>query len=179
MAVNINQEDKDVSFDYCEQDANDLEVLNGFHASIDPEQNLVSNITSESSYFTDETLCETMKNNKGLSIVQFNARSLHANFGNIDSYISQLNFAFDVITISETWFSECTNVNVFNIKGYNLHYVSRNEGKGGGVAIYVKSSIKYKLVESKCVCIRDCFECVSIEILLNGSKNVIIACVYR
>ena len=100
--VNINQEVKDLSVDYYEQDANDHEFLNEFHASIDPEQNLLSNINSESSYFTDETLCETMKNNKGLSIVQFNARSLNANFGNIDAYISQLNFEFDVITTSET-----------------------------------------------------------------------------
>ena len=84
-----------------------------------------------------------MKNNKGLSIVQFNARSLNANFSNIDAYLSSLSFKFDIITISETWFSEHTNINIFNIEGYNMLYVSRNGGKGGGVAIYINSEFRY------------------------------------
>ena len=58
-------------------------------------------------------------------------------------YISRLSFKFDIITNSETWFSEHTNINIFNIEGYNMLYVSRNGGKGGGVAIYINSEFRY------------------------------------
>ena len=161
----------------------DIENINtnikDFHNCIDPEENLLNKITTESNYYNDETLCKTIKNNKGLSVVHFNARSLNANFRNIESYISQLEFMFDVITVSETWFAENTHVGVFNISGYELHYVSRNDGRGGGVAIYINETLRYRRVESKCLSVDDCFECLTMEIIINGSKNVIIACIYR
>ena len=168
-SVLLNQ----MSLDYHDCNEND------FRSCIDPEVNLINKIKTESLYYDDETLCKTLKKDKGLSIVHFNARSLNSNFGNIESYISQLECVFDIITISETWFSEKTHAGVFNIAGYELHYVSRNNGRGGGVAIYVNETLKYRRVESKCFSVDDCFECLTIEIIINGSKNVIIACMYR
>ena len=43
------------------------------------------------------------KENTGLSIIHFNARSLNANFDHIKDFLFTLNIPFDVITISETW----------------------------------------------------------------------------
>ena len=179
MESNKEKVKHDLTEESLENNENECDGLGDAYGSIDPEENLISKITTESNYYTDDTLSETMKNNKGLSIVQFNARSLNANFSNIDAYISSLSFKFDIITISETWFSEHTNINIFNIEGYNMLYVSRNGGKGGGVAIYINSEFRYNKLESKCVCIDDCFECITVELLFNGSKNVIIACLYR
>ena len=156
----------------CEYKENQLD-------SIDPERNLCSFIQKESKYYTDDILCNTLKNKKGLSIIHFNIRSLNANFKNLDMYLTQLEIKFDVVAITETWFSNNTVSSVFNIKGYDLYYVSRNEGKGGGVALYVNSSIKSKQIESMSLCVEDSFECVTVELLLEGSRNVIISCIYR
>merc|ERR1711867_139602 len=114
-----------------------------------------------------------------LQLSNFNARSLNANFDKIETYISQLDFRFDIIAVSETWFSEHTQIQVFNIEGYNVHYVSRNDGRGGGVAMYISKALKYKKIENKSLCVDECFECLTMEMIMDGSKNVIIACIYR
>ena len=149
------------------------------HSNIDPEGNFLNLIEKETSYYTDEMLCQTLRNTKGLSIIHFNVRSLNANFRKLDQHLSQLDFQFDIIAVTETWFSQNTVTNVFNMKGYELFYVSRNSGKGGGVALYINSSLKCKKVENKSVCSEENFECVTVELSMEGARNVIISCIYR
>ena len=150
-----------------------------FHSDIDPDINFLEKIKKESVYYSDELLNKTISRSNGFSIIHFNIRSLNANFKALESYLSQLKFKFDVIAISETWISKNTVTNIFNIDGYDFTYVSRSQGKGGGVAVYVNSSIKFKKFESKSLSVEDSFECITIELSLNSSKNVIIACIYR
>ena len=150
--------------------------LDGQDNIIDPECNFINKITKDSNYFTDTMLTKTLNKRKGFSIIHFNARSLNANFQNIELYLSQLEVKFDVVAISETWFNDYTSTNVFNMKGYVMHYVSRSAGKGGGVAIYVNSNLKCKKIESKSLCMEENFECVTMDISLDGSKNVMVAC---
>ena len=147
--------------------------------NIDPENNFLTVIKKESEYYTNEVLCNTLKDMKGLSIIHFNARSLNANFQTLDRYLTQLKISFDVIAITETWFCENTVPSVFNIKDYDLYYVSRNGSKGGGVALYVKSTLKSKKIENKSFCVEENFECVTVELSLESSKNVIVSCIYR
>ena len=177
---NTSQTLNEISLELNEfQKCNDIDDITNMDGSIDPEINLLNKISAESYYYDDEALNNTLKNNEGLSIFHFNARSLNANFGSIDMYLSQLDSNPDIITISETWFSEHTNISTFNIRGYNMDCVSREDCKGGGVAIYIKQDLRYKKLESKCLSIADCFECINVKILLKGSKNIIIACIYR
>ena len=74
----------------------------------------------------------------GFSFVHFNDRYLNANFNSIMKFLQTLAIYFAIIAISETWANECTteteNSQVFN--------KVRDHKKGGGVAIYVKSSIQ-------------------------------------
>ena len=149
------------------------------HNNIDPQCNFLDYIKNESKYYNEELLCKTLSNKKGLSVIHFNIRSLNTNFQALDLYLSQLEVKFDIIAITETWFSQSTAANVFNIKGYELKYVSRNVGRGGGVALYVNSSLKCKTIENKCICVDGNFECITVELSVNGSKNIILACVYR
>ena len=97
----------------------------------------------------------------------------------LDLYLSQLDVKFDIIAITETWFSESTVPEVFKIKGYELKYVTRNVGRGGGVALYINTSLKYKTIDSKCLCVNESFECITAELTLVGSKNIVISCIYR
>ena len=153
--------------------------LDGQDENYDPDSNFLCNVIKDSNYFTDEKLCNTLKNKNGLSIVHFNARSLNANFRNIEMYFSELDFKFDIIAVTETWFHENTHTSVFNIMGYDMYHVPRSGAKGGGVALYINSSLKCKKIESKSVCVEDIFECITVDVSLDGTKNVIVACVYR
>ena len=82
------------------------------HVDIDPDIDFISKTVKECKYYTDDLLCNTLSKRKGLSISHFNIRSLNANFKTLDIYLSQLNFKFDIIAISETWFNQNTVVDV-------------------------------------------------------------------
>ena len=153
--------------------------LNGTLLDIDPDINFLSNTVLDCKYYTEQLLNNTLRKSRGLTICHFNIRSLNANFKTLDIYLSQLKVKFDIIAISETWFTPNTVTDVFNIAGYKLEYISRNKGKGGGVAMYINSNLEYKKIESKSICVDDSFECLTTELTVNGSKNIIIACIYR
>ena len=53
---------------------------------------------------------------------------------------------FDILTLSETWLKDDVNLlNYVQIPGYKFSYKNRNERRGGGVGLYIKDSIEYKV----------------------------------
>ena len=113
-----------------------------------------------------------------LSFIHLNARSLNSNFKEIEDYLSSLNHKFDIIAISETWANE-SNEQTFTFHGYDAFHTVRKNKRGGGVALYVTQELACKLLYCKSFVVNDILECVTIEILLAGQKNVIVTCVYR
>ena len=55
----------------------------------------------------------------------------------------------------------------------------RNTKRGGGVACYVKREHTCKYIHHKSIVVDDFLECVTVEIMIRGHKNVIICCLYR
>lgn len=49
----------------------------------------------------------------------------------------------------------------------------------GGVALFVESDFKCKVIENMTTVIDDLMECVTIEINVEKSKNILISCIYR
>ena len=47
----------------------------------------------------------------------------------------------DILAVSETWFNSTISDDEVGITGYNLHRKDRVSCRGGGVALYVKSTI--------------------------------------
>ena len=82
----------------------------------------------------------------GLKLIHFNARSLK---GVNSCKIDQLHILFDdkfidILAVSETWFNSTISDDEVGITGYNLHRKDRVSGGGGGVALYVKSTIPHE-----------------------------------
>ena len=90
-------------------------------------------------YFT-ASFVNYMKN--GLSFIHFNGRSLYSNFKYTSNFLTELNFNFDLITISETWLNTQT-VEDYALKGYDVCHKVRNNEKGGGVACYVNKELVF------------------------------------
>ena len=105
----------------------------------------------------------------GFSIIHFNARSLNANLDKIKDYINSLNVSFDVIAISETWL-DSSNQNEFNFENYEACHMVRRCKKGGGVAIFVRKALKFKVLPELSSAIDDLFECITLEVILNHKK---------
>ncbi len=112
-----------------------------------------------------------------LSIIDLNSRSLYKNVIHIKDYLRQFN-KLNVIAVSETWFDN-EKIHEVEMEGYNLFTVNRVNKKGGGVALYVDTALRCHLIKSMSVTIENLLECVTIEIDIETSPNIIISCVYR
>jgi hypothetical protein len=79
-----------------------------------------------------------------------NARSILNKKEELEVIISQC--SPDVIMITETWLSNIVPDEVVNIPKFNLVRKERPVGRGGGVQVYIRESITYKLRPSWSTC---------------------------
>ena len=73
-------------------------------------------------------------NEKSLSLIHLNIRSLSRNFDCFVAELETLKIKFDIICISETWMHKNSPDLYFH--DYVAHHNMRSFGRGGGVAIY-------------------------------------------
>ena len=106
-----------------------------------------------------------------------NCISLLGNFGDIVDFNISLNNVFDVICVTETWLNAST-ADLVNMQGSTFVGKNRISRKGGGVGIYVKDQIKFKLRTDIDSDNENC-EIIAIEILNDQAKNIIIISLYR
>ena len=79
----------------------------------------------------------------------------------------------DAILLCETFINDL-NKSECLIEGYNLEEVHRSKRKQGGVAIFIKDGIKYRVRDDLTVFQEGLFESIFIEVIDNKDKNVII-----
>ena len=109
----------------------------------------------------------------GLKVCHINAQSLVHKIDEL-RYIFEKS-GIDVICISETWFRPDMSSNLFKIYGYRLLRADRID-HAGGVAIYLKSNLKFKFIDKSP---NDSeIEYIFIEIFSEVSK-ILIGTVYR
>ncbi len=69
------------------------------------------------------------------------------NFVRITDYLRSFKSRLKLTALLETWLNEEKGVD-FHIEGYELHYMNRTNKRGGGVALYVDSDLKCKLIKN-------------------------------
>ncbi|KAK3907172.1 RNA-directed DNA polymerase from mobile element jockey [Frankliniella fusca] len=81
-----------------------------------------------------------------LNILYINARSIKNKIDEIETICALLK-EIDVIVAVETWLTE--NITPFiNIRNFNAEHVCRTDKKGGGVSVFIKSSLKHEQLKS-------------------------------
>ncbi len=146
-------------------------------SNIDPENNFYNSINSNCEYYTDEQFKCNVSMKGNLSLIHFNARSLQRNFGKIKDYLKQFS-RFSVIAVSESWLTYKKEVDV-ELDDYELFTTNRINRNGGGVVLYVNNAFKCKKVETMSTSVENIMEMVTVEINIEGHKNILISCVYR
>jgi len=113
--------------------------------------------------------------------LHLNIHSLPAKFDRLKTLLTRLNeqIQLDFILLCETFLSDI-NANMFNIPGYNFVYKNRKTNCRGGVAIYIKDSIKFSNRPDLEINHDGEFESIFIEATVNNNTtSVLVGEVYR
>ena len=107
------------------------------------------NLLEETISITDQSIqnnvhSEALETNRNdLSIAHLNTQSMSSTFDEFQIMLYQ--HPFDIITLSETWLRNDTNLlQYLQIPGYSFCYKNRDQRRGGGVGMYIKLTVKYK-----------------------------------
>nr|XP_049607049.1 uncharacterized protein LOC125987031 [Syngnathus scovelli] len=161
------------TFDYTDHKGFDIEN------NIDPVNNFFINYNQTNcKYYTVEQFSENVATNRAMSIIHFNSRSLKANISKIKQCLKDMNYPFTVIAISETWLKE-DQAEKIDIEGYESYTLNRMGKRCGGVALFIDKNCKCKIVRNMSQAIDNLMECITVEIEMESSKNILVSCVYR
>ena len=116
--------------------------------------------------------------NKGLSFLHLNIRSLKKHFENLNCLINDSKKQLDIIALSETRI-ERNNSHSNQLKNYSFES-NGTESTAGGTGIYVSNTLNYipRHDLSSYMYVPKELESTFIELKLNNS-NMIIACIYK
>ena len=112
--------------------------------------------------------------NSTLSVSHINIRSINANFDELQLlFETALQSKFKIIGISEIWHVD--NPNLYKLFDYNFEYQSRNDGRGGGVAMYLHSELRYTRMRDIAIPNTESLW-MNVE---HGNTHIIVGTVYR
>ena len=82
----------------------------------------------------------------------------------------------DIICVNETWLNNKTEDNVVALQGYNLIRHDRLGRLGGGLIIYIKKCLKFRIVDKSAHTMNSAYtEFISIECVVNDCKILLTA----
>ena len=86
-------------------------------------------------------------NTNTFSIIHINARSFIYNHEQIEKYLYELTFKFNIIIISELWMKE-SDIGNYELCNYNSFHTIRKNKMSGRVSIFVKNSLTSQVVNN-------------------------------
>ena len=132
-------------------------------------------------YFEPKALTQLNPKNNNLTILQLNIRSLLSKQSELNSLLNTLHSnknSPNLLLLSETHLTESKMRHV-NLPNYKLICQNRTSKQGGGVAIAVHNSLKYKEREDLKYLNKSFFECIIIEIKMKSLPPVLVCSLYR
>lgn len=103
----------------------------------------------------------------GLRIIQVNVRSIRdmERFDDVVLKLAVGDFRFDVIVLTESWIQGEVS-QLYRIPGYVGVFACRPEGRGGGIAVFVREGIEFSVVR----CVSDELDNVRLSLELGGQE---------
>lgn len=109
-----------------------------------------------------------------LIIEHINAQSLQSHLEEIEILINERHI--DILCISETWLTSNVQNRFVSIPNFNIYRC--DQGRGGGVCIYVREELKVTLVSTNLEKVMDIEE-VWISVQCHKLPSFIVGCIYR
>lgn len=110
----------------------------------------------------------------GLKIIHLNVRSLLPKIYQIRIWVRST--GADIVVISETWLNKSISDNDVCIDGFQIYRVDRL-AKGGGIAIYVNTSLHVDLLQAESLCKQ--FELLMLKVEIAKGLHVNVVGCYR
>ena len=122
----------------------------------------------ESSYYDAGDINRSLTNLKGTLIFHHNIHSFNKNFDNLSIMLDEFETTIDEIILTETWFIEGMCQEIDGYVGYHMY---RTEGTGGGVSVYVRSTLPSSFMP-QFSSVAETSEICAVEIALGeGNRN--------
>lgn len=87
--------------------------------------------------------------NMDVSGISINIRNIHKNFDQLKITLSDMNYKFDFISLTETWTNEGNAANAgILLDGYDVIWTKDKYNKNGGVALAVNNDNDYRIIET-------------------------------
>ena len=123
-----------------------LNTINDDQDTIDDAPVLIRH----SPYYDDAKLLEELKNTRDkFNILSLNCESINAKIDQIRLKLAQYKEGgcnFNAICLQETWLSEDSDKSLLRLEDYTLIYLGKTCSARGGLIIYLKENLKYKLL---------------------------------
>ena len=113
------------------------------------------------------------------SLFHLNINSFSFHFDELENLKSKWKNDFQIIGISEARLkiTQETTTNI-QLENFNIEHVP-TESANGGVLLYIRKAINYKLRPDLMIYKKREMESVFIEIIQKNSKNMVVGCIYR
>ncbi|CAB3982666.1 Hypothetical predicted protein [Paramuricea clavata] len=164
--------------------------LNPLHRNLHKNLTLSSNLDPDSNFRDEKFNCDffnecslnnlllnSSQNTNHLSFMHLNIRSLNCNLNSLQNLLARIHNPSSVIGISETWFQN--SLHQVDINGYNFEHNYRSNRTGGGVGMYIASTLDYKIRYDLCFENTEIAESLFIEIANPKGKNYVVGVIYR
>ena len=102
----------------------------------------------------------------------------NANFSKLEVMLSIMTYKPNIISVSETLITPLSSGPFLNLQGYKFVHNSRLHSKGGGVAFYVKDTIRFHVLTELTAMHEKLFESPFIKLELND-ESITCGTIYR
>ena len=130
-------------------------------------------------YWDPSKINEPENSKNSLNFLHLNISSLSYHFSELQTLLSSTKVNFNIIGISESRIKQNKNpIDNINLQNCNIEHCT-TEAANGGVFLYIKDNIIYKLRKDLKICKSKYLESRFLEVINQSSKNVIVGCICR
>ena len=128
-----------------------LDVLSSGEGESVNSHDEMPNLLVHSPYYDNDSAIKLLKDKTDvLSILSLNSQSIQAKFNQLQVYVKMFqdeNCPFSVICLQETWLKDNCDVSLLQLEGYTFVHEAGSCSAHGGVAMYIRGNIEYKIIE--------------------------------
>ncbi len=171
----------DPKYDFLSQFSSESDDISNYEIFNEANDNPYESLQISCDYYDENEYSLKYRNRKNFSMLSLNIQSLLAKFNEFRELLSHFDSAAcspDIIFIQETW--KKFYPTHFSLHNYSpLEFICRDNRQGGGVGLYFKSGLQYKIIKEKSLFLDFIIETIVAEVILPNNKKMAVVSIYR